>query len=88
MVSPEFLRAQRDSSPAGRAAYQQGRAMTDAGKASAPADNGARSPKLLDLLYRHQRTGRLMGDSGFVEKLEQALGRVLPPQKPGPRKKI
>ena len=41
----------------------------------------------LDLLYRHERTGRPMGDSGFVEKLEQALGRVLQPQKPGPRKK-
>ncbi|MCK9172870.1 MAG: transposase [Desulfuromonas thiophila] len=41
----------------------------------------------LDLLYRHERTGRPMGDSGFVEQLEQALGRVLQPQKPGPRKK-
>jgi len=57
----------------------KGRGMADAGKASAPADNGARSPKLLDLLYRHQRTGRPMGDSGFVEKLEQALWRVLQP---------
>nr|WP_282753520.1 transposase [Desulfuromonas thiophila] len=41
----------------------------------------------LDLLYRHERTGRPIGDSGFVEQLEQALGRVLQPQKPGPRKK-
>jgi putative transposase len=41
----------------------------------------------LDLLHRHERTGRPMGAHGFVETLEQTLGRVLQPQKPGPKKK-
>ncbi len=40
----------------------------------------------LDLLHRHERTGRPMGTKGFVETLEQILGRVLQPQKPGPKK--
>ena len=41
----------------------------------------------LDLLHRHERTGRPLGTPGFVETLEQTLGRVLQPQKPGPKKK-
>ncbi|MDD2463976.1 MAG: transposase [Desulfobulbus sp.] len=41
----------------------------------------------LDLLRQHERTGRPLGDKGFVEALEQTLGRVLQPQKPGPKKK-
>ena len=40
----------------------------------------------LDLLHRHERTGRPLGAQGFVETLEQTLGRVLQPQKPGPKK--
>ena len=39
-----------------------------------------------ELLHRHERTGRPMGTKSFVEKLEQTLGRVLQPQKPGPKK--
>lgn len=30
----------------------------------------------LDLLHQHERTGRPMGDKGFVETLEQTLWRV------------
>lgn len=40
----------------------------------------------LDLLHRHERTGRPLGAHSFVETLEQTLGRVLQPQKPGPKK--
>lgn len=39
-----------------------------------------------DVLHRHERTGRPLGKTGFVENLEKALGRRLRPQKPGPRK--
>jgi putative transposase len=41
----------------------------------------------LDLLHRHERTGRPLGNPEFVETLEQLLGRTLKPQKPGPKKK-
>lgn len=44
-------------------------------------------PNELDLLYRHERTGRPLGTHGFVETLEQTLKRVLQPQKPGPKRK-
>ncbi len=40
----------------------------------------------LDRLHRHERTGRPLGNQAFVETLEQTLGRVLHPQKPGPKK--
>ena len=38
------------------------------------------------LLHRHERTGRPMGAAAFVEGLEKRMGRVLRPQKPGPKK--
>lgn len=41
----------------------------------------------LDFLRSHERTGRPLGSDGFVEHLEQQLGRILRPQKPGPKKK-
>jgi len=41
----------------------------------------------LEILRLHERTGRPLGSTGFVEKMEQSLGRVLRPQKPGPKKK-
>jgi REP-associated tyrosine transposase len=44
------------------------------------------SSKELELLQRHQRTGRPLGVTAFVEGLEQTLGRTLRPQKPGPKK--
>jgi putative transposase len=37
------------------------------------------------LIRRHTRTGRPLGDKGFVEELEQKLGRILHPQKRGPK---
>jgi putative transposase len=44
------------------------------------------SSEELDLMHRHERTGRPLGACGFVEGLERTLGRVLRPQKPGPKK--
>jgi hypothetical protein len=39
----------------------------------------------VDILRRHQRTGRPLGDDAFVERLEASLGRNLRPRKPGPK---
>jgi putative transposase len=38
-------------------------------------------------LRRHARTGRPLGDETFVGRLEQMVGRVLKPQKRGPKRK-
>lgn len=40
----------------------------------------------LRLLKRNENTGRPLGSDQFVEKIEQRLGRILRPQKPGPKK--
>jgi putative transposase len=44
------------------------------------------SEEELDLLHRHERTGRPLGEEPFLDQLEQRLGRRLRPQKPGPKK--
>ena len=36
-------------------------------------------------LRRHERTGRPLGSESFVARLEGLLGRILRPQKPGPK---
>jgi len=38
-----------------------------------------------ELLRRHERTGRPLGDEGFLARLESALARALRPQKRGPK---
>ncbi len=38
-------------------------------------------------LRGHERTGRPLGDNGFIARLENQLGRVLAKRKPGPRPK-
>jgi len=38
-------------------------------------------------LRRHGRTGRPLGDARFIERLEEIVGRVLKPQKRGPKPK-
>lgn len=43
------------------------------------------SDEELDVIHRHERTGRPLGVKAFVESLEQSLGRALRPQKPGPK---
>lgn len=43
-------------------------------------------PDKIDAIHRHERTGRPLGEEGFIEKLEIALDRGLRPQKPGPKK--
>jgi putative transposase len=40
----------------------------------------------VDMIHRHERTGRPLGKKGFVENLEKTLGRILRPRKPGPKK--
>jgi putative transposase len=39
----------------------------------------------LKLLRAHERTGRPLGDEEFLATLEKDLGRILKPQKPGPK---
>jgi putative transposase len=38
-------------------------------------------------LKKHERTGRPLGEDGFVETLETVLNRKLKRRKPGPKKK-
>jgi putative transposase len=49
--------------------------------------NSAVADEELRVLRRHGRTGRPLGDEKFVEGLEKMLGRVLKPQKRGPKPK-
>jgi len=44
------------------------------------------SDEELKILKRHEHTGRPLGSDGFVEDMEQTLGRTLKPQKPGPKR--
>jgi len=41
----------------------------------------------IELMRKHERTGRPLGDELFIEKLERLLDRRLRPEKPGPKKK-
>jgi len=41
----------------------------------------------IELLRKHERTGRPLGADSFIEKMELLLDRKLKPQKPGPKKK-
>ena len=36
-------------------------------------------------LREHGRTGRPLGSSAFLDRLESLVGRILKPQKPGPK---
>jgi putative transposase len=38
-------------------------------------------------LREHGRTGRPLGSSAFLDRLEGMVGRILKPQKPGPKPK-
>jgi len=40
-----------------------------------------------EALRKHQRTGRPLGDEGFIERCERALGRTLKIQKAGRKSK-
>ncbi|MDI6733574.1 MAG: transposase, partial [Planctomycetota bacterium] len=40
----------------------------------------------VDLLRRHERTGRPLGSKGFIKKIERLIGKILHRQKPGPKK--
>ena len=41
---------------------------------------------MIKRMEKHLRTGRPLGDEGFVKELERCLGRSLLPRKPGPAK--
>jgi len=39
-----------------------------------------------DLVVKHSRTGRPLGDEKFIDKIEKITGRLLKKKKPGPKK--
>ncbi|MCG3115250.1 MAG: transposase [Candidatus Manganitrophus sp. SA1] len=41
-----------------------------------------------EVLRHHERTGRPLGEEGFVAKLEKGLGRILHRRKPGSKRSI
>ena len=41
---------------------------------------------IIERMEKHLRSGRPLGDEGFVKELERHLGRTLLPRKPGPPK--
>ncbi len=47
----------------------------------------ATSDTAAEALRRHERTGRPLGDDGFLKKLERNLSRSLRRRKPGPKRK-
>jgi putative transposase len=40
-----------------------------------------------ELLRRHERTGRTLGEAVFLERVEEMLGRVVRPARPGRKRK-
>ena len=49
--------------------------------------NSAGAEEELRDLRKHGRTGRSLGGTTFIERLERRVGRTLKPQKPGPKPK-
>ena len=47
--------------------------------------DGGLGEEALEALRRHERTGRPLGSTAFVERLESMLGRPLKKRKPGPK---
>jgi len=56
------------------------------GDRKALLDSAVREDDLRDI-QRHSRTGRPLGDAGFLDRLESLAGRVLKPRKRGPKPK-
>ena len=44
------------------------------------------SKEEIERIRRHEKTGRPLGDDGFVGRLEEVLGRILKRHKPGRKK--
>ncbi len=42
----------------------------------------------ISLIQKHERTGRPLGEDGFIEKLERVLGRRLKKGRPGPKARV
>ena len=49
--------------------------------------DGARAEYEIKELRKHARTGRPLGDEGFLDQLEELAGRLLKPKKAGRPKK-
>ena len=47
--------------------------------------DGGIEEQTIKTLRRHDRTGRPLGDGHFLATLENGLGRVLRPGRPGPK---
>lgn len=58
-----------------------------AGDWNALRNRGLPEEELRDM-RRHSRTGRPLGSTPFVERLERIVGRVLTPKKPGRKRKL
>jgi len=41
----------------------------------------------IDLLRRHERSGRPLGSRRFIKRIEQKLGMIVQKLKPGPKKR-
>jgi hypothetical protein len=41
-----------------------------------------------EVFLRHERTGRPLGDEGFVRRVSKRIGRDLMPKKPGRKKQV
>jgi putative transposase len=48
----------------------------------------AATEEQIKALRQHERTGRPLGEDNFQKRLEKRLGRVLRPQKPGPKRAL
>ncbi|HKK04478.1 MAG TPA: transposase [Gammaproteobacteria bacterium] len=48
--------------------------------------NDAEGGQLGQIIERHSRTGRPLGDKAFVERLERVTGKALAPRRPGRRR--
>ena len=63
-----------------------------AGLVSTPAEYRWSSARAhieeLKILKRHEHTGRPLGSERFIDKMEQAMGRVLRPQNPVPKRDL
>lgn len=49
--------------------------------------NSEINASIVDTLRKHENTGRPLGDKRFIAKVEMATGKIMAPQKPGPKPK-
>ena len=54
-------------------------------RAAGPHQRDCRLAAEVELLRRHERTGRPLGEVAFVDQIEQTLHRIVRPAKRGPK---